>query len=127
MDKVDAVTGSSAQEGRRATLSEKQRGWLAHIKRCDSQGESYASYCKRRGLPVKGLYAARKLLQARGHLPVTTPSVPSPARFVPVRLTSAIGAGSVEIALSHGGRLTWFAPNTASVAELVMLLNRPTL
>ena len=126
METASSDRGNRPLEGGGKSPTEKQRSWLAHIKRCDSGDDSYASYCARHGLKAKALYAARKLLHSRGYLSKANKRVPQPARFAPVRLAQMIDARRVDIALANGGRLTWCAPDAASVAELVILLNRPS-
>ena len=106
-------------------LTTKQREWLHHIERCESEGLSFSSYCRREGLDVRRLYAAASALRAKGCL--TSESTDSAVpRLSAVKLTTPLSTPTVLIELPDGIRLTWSVTDVGSVAALVHALSSST-
>lgn len=63
-------------------LSERQQGWLAHIRQQESSGLAATEYCKQHQISAAGLYNARHILRQKGML---SPADCEPkTSFVPV-------------------------------------------
>lgn len=82
--------------------------WSAHLETAGRQGETVASYARRHGLSLSGMYSARHALKKRGKALVVKASAPAaPRGFVPVvvplrgRLTARLPNG-VEVTLDGG-------------------------
>ena len=52
-----------------ASLTERQKYWLKHIRACDAAGQTSIDYARANGINVKSLYSARKGLVEKGTLP----------------------------------------------------------
>ncbi len=66
----------------RTKLTERQRYWQAHIRRCEASGQTLAAYAAAHGLSVSALYESKSRLKRQGALPEKA-LVPA-ARFVRV-------------------------------------------
>jgi hypothetical protein len=64
------------------SLTETQRYWRDHLKRCAQNGQTMVSYAKAHNLKVTKLYYWSKRLRALGRLPATSSAV----TFTPVKL-----------------------------------------
>ena len=84
-------------------LTERQRFWLVHLRRCGSG--SLGAYAAEHGLSASSLYAARSRLRRRGLL-----DAPSPVRLVRIEHGEP-AAGTIErparacITLGNGTRI----------------------
>ena len=84
-------------------LTPAQRTWLDHIRQCETEGMTFAAYCSREGLPVSGLYAARKTLREKGTVARDGKRRRgSPPRFAAVRLAHRDDVGTVEVLCPDG-------------------------
>ena len=105
-------------------LTRTQRRWLEHIGKCDEEGLSYQAYCVREGLGVKGLYAARKKLAAKGLLPSKRVVASSPPRFAAVRLSQPAASVSFEALLPNGVQVRLSCADTATAVPFIGALSR---
>lgn len=105
-------------------LTRTQRQWLKHIRRCNDEQLSYQAYCLREGLGVKGLYAARKQLVAKGVLPSTRGVSAVPPRFAAVRLSQPSASLTLEALLPNGVQVRLGCADVASSVPLIDALAR---
>lgn len=69
-------------------LTERQRFWRDHLRRCEASGESVAAYAARHGLSRSAMYFFRRVLRARAK-PLSAASPLASHRFVRAGVASA--------------------------------------
>lgn len=112
-------------DGRDETgLTPAQREWLGHIRRCDEEGLTYKAYCRREGLRVGGLYAARKVLRGFDHGTAHPVPSTSPPRFAAVRLAHGPVTGTLEVMLANGVQLRVSLSSVEDITRWVQALSR---
>lgn len=83
-----------------STLTEKQRGWLAHVQACREAGITMRAYAAKQGLDVKAFYSAKALLRRKGALgPKARREKP---RFAKAQVVDGRGVGRCRIVLPAG-------------------------
>ncbi len=102
-----------------AGLTPAQRTWLEHMNQCEEEGLTYKAYCRREGVKVGGLYAARKVLRAG--VSAETPSA-SPPRFAAVRLAHEPSGRTAQLVLPNGVQLHVTLQGVDDVVQLVQSL-----
>ncbi len=118
---ADSGIEKSVSEGGRDEwgLALAQRTWLEHIQQCEAEGLTYKAYCKREGLKVGGLYAARKKLrdvELTGSAPASSEP---PPRFAAVRLAHRDEIGTVEVLCPNGVQMRITLHDVDGVVRLV--------
>lgn len=106
-------------------LTDRQRGWLRHVRSAESRGEPLTEYAKRRGLSVGSLYEAKRRLRQDGVIAAATRAKSATARApgfvelaVPER-SMATTASSLRIQLPNGTVLEWSeAPQGEALRDL---------
>jgi hypothetical protein len=118
-----AVETNGKDEGRdESGLTPAQRTWLEHIRVCEAEGLTFKAYCQREGLPVGGLYSARRKL--RGCAGIAAQPATSPPRFAAVRLAHRESDTSVDVLLPNGVQFRATLPDGDALARLVEGLGR---
>lgn len=95
-----------------APLTERQRFWLDHLRRCDADRIPTKTYAEQHGFSVQAMYSARKDLVARGILRPGGRGVCTPAfvRFARVRtqeVTAPAAGSAAESAPAVPGATAW--------------------
>jgi hypothetical protein len=80
-----------------ATLTERQRYWLEHVRACEASGKTVAEYASEQGFSAQALYAGKKLLVRKGVLPRTRP-----LRFQRVQVAGVPVGNEWRIQLPNG-------------------------
>lgn len=121
-------------------LTERQRFWLDHLRRCDADRIPTKTYAEQHGFSVQAMYSARKDLVARGVLRPggrgvctkafarfarvrTQEAVTSAAEPLPETQPGPVAAGSTawRIDLPNGTSVNFDGPLDASTLHQVLL------
>jgi hypothetical protein len=82
-----------------AELTGRERRYVEHAQRAQTQGLTLAQYCRETGVSVQSLYNAKRELRRKGALEkVAEPPQSEPADFIAVRVahpSPSAGGGSV--------------------------------
>ena len=81
----------------KATLTERQRYWLEHVRACESSGISITEYCARHDVKPHAMYAGKKKLVEKGVLPRTHPT-----RFQRAQIVDSCVGNEWRIQLPNG-------------------------
>ncbi len=104
-------------------LSERQRYWLAHLRKAEQRGEPLKAYAKRLELSKSSLYEAKRRLRACGLIAPAIPHRSSTPRFARVAIASrgeASPVTSLRVRLASGAVLEWSeAPQGDALRELI--------
>ena len=118
--------GTRSSRTRDRGQTERQRGWLSHVRAAESRGEALTEYAKRRGLSVGSLYEAKRRLRQAGVIAAATRAKAVAARapgFVELAVQerpAATTSSSLRIQLPNGTVLEWSdAPMGEALRELV--------
>jgi hypothetical protein len=100
-----------------ASLTERQRYWLKHIRACDTAGQTSIDYARAHGINVKSMYSARKALAVKGTLPRLAPN-----RFQKVQVvsSSATSANQWHVQLPNGTAVSFDGRVDAATLSLVL-------
>ena len=103
-------------------LTEIQRYWLNHLKRCAQRKQSMAEYAMAHNLKITKLYYWSKRLRALGLLPVQSSSV----TFTPVKLIPPVKPmPSLRVRFANGAVIEFDgAVQGAVLKELLSMLSR---
>ena len=107
-------------------LSERQRYWLAHLRKAEERGEPLKAYAKRLELSKSSLYEAKRRLRACGLIAPAIPQGSSSPRFARVTMASveASPVTSLRVRLASGALLEWSeAPQGDALRELIGLVS----
>ncbi len=90
-------------------LSERQRYWLAHLRKAEQGGEPLKAYAKRLELSKSSLYEAKRRLRSCGVIAPAIPQRSSSPRFARVEVASreASPRASLRVRLASGAVLEW--------------------
>jgi len=98
-----------------ATLTERQRYWLEHVRACKESGKTVSEYAAEHDLDARAMYTGKKVLVKKGVLPRTRP-----VRFQRAR-AAGIGSGSEwRIQLPNGLSVTFSGTVDAGVLNTVL-------
>jgi hypothetical protein len=100
-----------------ASLTERQRYWLKHIRACDTAGQTSIDYARAHGINVKSMYSARKALAEKGTL-----SRPQPSRFQKAQIIT--GGSTLDsqwrVQLPNGAVVSFDGTVDATALSLVL-------
>jgi hypothetical protein len=96
-------------------LTAHQRACLEHIQACEASGMTVAAYAAEKGLAVRTLYDARKVLKRKGSVAVRQPS-----RFQRVRVAAADADAKWQVALPNGVTVAFSGAVEAGVLSTVL-------
>ena len=102
-------------EAKEATLTNRQRYWLAQIQACEAAGKTIAAYATEQGIEVKTMYAGKKVLIDKGVLSPTRPS-----RFQRVQVPSVTVGSEWRIQLPNGVSVAFAGVVDASILRTVL-------
>jgi len=107
-------------------LSERQRYWLAHLRKAEQRGEPLKAYAKRLELSKSSLYEAKRRLRACGLIAPAIPHRSATRGFARVAMATreASAAISLRVRLASGAVLEWReAPQGDALRELIGLVS----
>lgn len=81
------------------SLTQRQRYWLAHLRACESAGQTMQAYAQQSGVGVRSLYDAKKRLKRLGVL--ASPGVTEPVHFDRIEVAPQ-PPGRCRIELTNG-------------------------
>jgi hypothetical protein len=104
------------------SVTETQRYWRDHLKRCAQSKQTMVEYAKAHNLKVTKLYYWSKRLRALGRLPAASSSV----TFTPVKLISpAQSVPRFRVRFANGAIMEFdSAVQGAALEELLSVLSR---
>jgi hypothetical protein len=100
-----------------ASLTERQKYWLKHLRACESAGQTTIAYAREKGINVKTLYSARKALAEKSTLPP-----PQTTRFQKVLTTASHNSADSQwrIQLPNGVMVAFGGEFDAGTLSLVL-------
>ena len=113
---------ASESKSEQQPLTDTQRYWRDHLKRCAQSKQSMAEYAKAHDLTITKLYYWSKRLRALGHLPAQ----PSSVTFTPVKMISgAEPMPGFRVRFANGAVMEFdSAVPGAVLEELLSILSR---
>ncbi len=103
------------RDTKRATLTERERYWLEHVRACEASGKRITQYAADHGLGVRAMYGAKRALVKKGVLPRTHRN-----GFQRVRVVDPMVGSEWHIQLPNGVSVTFSGPVDAGSLATVL-------
>lgn len=100
-------------------LTERQAYWLAHVRACDTTGQSTFAYAKAHGLQSRAMYKARQVLIEKGAWS-NDKTARKHSRFQRVQVPKTAHAGSWQIQLPNGVMVSFSGDVNAKALSTVL-------